>query len=101
MNKAEFFAATARPSTKVDVAGFGQVSISSLTLSQRMELNGKIKVDQGEAFAWIVAQGVDDLTVDDLESIRVMDSEMLQTLASEILELSGLGDDAVDDAKND
>ena len=102
MNKQKFFKATERKTKKISVEGFGEVSISSITLEQRLEeLPKRIKAGHADTMRWVVVQGVDGLDDSDLTAVAGMDSGVIEAIASEIFALSGMSGDAVDSAKND
>lgn len=100
MDKQAFFAATKRGTSTHTLSDGTQVSIRSLSIGEREQI-GRMSGDGGaaDALCHIVAWGVDGLSEDDLEQIADMDSAQLKAIADSILALSGLSDDAVDDAK--
>lgn len=100
MDKTGFFAATKLPTGVVEVDGFGDIEISSLTLTQRMDIPKKFEeLGQAETSAWLVATGVVGFSDDDLPNIREMDPKAVDKISDAVLILSGLAIEA--DAKND
>lgn len=101
MDKEKFFQSTALPVSTVEVEGWGEISIQSLTLDQRLDIPEWFdKLGNAEASYKIVAKGVVDFDDEDLPRIRVMDPEIISQIVDGILTLSHLGDEAVNEAKN-
>lgn len=100
MDKQQFFLAAARPTAKVDVLGFGEVTIRALNIEQRLSLTERFNEDQARTSAWIVAVAVDGLTEEDIDDILEMDTAVISKIGDAVLSLSGMGDDEEGDAKN-
>lgn len=97
LDKTKLFNAAARPTSTVQVDGYGDVLVEALTLAQNIQLVDRNREDPAAALAWVVCNGVVGLSQDDMDSVAGMDVAVLQRLSTAILGLTG-GD--VDEAKN-
>ena len=76
------------------------VNIRALSLVQREALSSIVEDSPARRVAWIVACGVTTLSEDDLDATLEMDGDVLQKISGEILRLTGLAPEAIDEAKN-
>jgi len=100
LNKADFFSIKLRESTYPLPNGY-ELPIRELTAAQRGRL--RELANQGDpmrANAEIVVMGCPMFEPDDVDAILAMPGGLVTGIADAILELSGIGESAEDEAKN-
>lgn len=107
MDKQAFFEATKIPVGRIEIEGFGEVAVRSLTLSERVSLVDRYKEDASAATIWVCKNGL-GFADEDLPQLEQTSPEVLEQVAAEVLRLAGvgeIGDDGDDteaaSAKND
>lgn len=91
MSKKDFFKAVQLSTAIVTVEGFGDVELHELTLKQRLGLSGIAGEDEDISRAKVVIMCCDMFDDDDLEALRAIKSDVLLTLFTKAMELSGVG----------
>lgn len=98
MNK--LFAGCELKSVEYELPNGNKLTLRELTAKGRGKLRAIADGDVIEAQAQIVALGCDQLGDEDVEGLLELSGDLLSDMADKVLSLSGLTEDAKEEAKN-
>ncbi|RLB68413.1 MAG: hypothetical protein DRH08_01070 [Deltaproteobacteria bacterium] len=92
--KTDFFKATELSTGVVSVEGFGNVELRELTLKQRLSLKDLGDASDDVSRAKVVIMSCELFNDDDVDALCEIKSDVLLTLFTEAMRLSGIGNDS-------
>lgn len=90
--------ADSEPQTAVVEVGGHRIQVKELSGADRFELAERVDTTRWELLTWVCMQGMTDPKPETVEDLNVLRPEWIMKIATTITDLSGLSDDAVEDA---